>query len=138
MINVFIDLQVVGYIKELKSKDPGIFAWEIRDRLLADGVCDKYNVPSVSSISRILRNKIGASASGIHHHHHHHHQVTPPSTFLQFNSFQFVMGRNGWLIVAMSLVAALREAAPSDAAPAATAPGVGQQRRTTSDARSGA
>ena len=23
-----------------------------RDRLLADGVCDKYNVPSVSSISR--------------------------------------------------------------------------------------
>ena len=50
-----------------------------RDRLLADGVCDKYNVPSVSSISRyneaykeiqdkflhslisrILRNKIGS------------------------------------------------------------------------------
>ena len=49
----------MGYIKELKIKDPGIFAWEIRDRLLADGVCDKYNVPSVSSISRILRNKIG-------------------------------------------------------------------------------
>merc|ERR1712080_54676 len=49
-----------GFIKELKQKDPGIFAWEIRDRLLADGVCDKYNVPSVSSISRILRNKIGS------------------------------------------------------------------------------
>ncbi|KAG1665011.1 Paired box protein Pax-1 [Nymphon striatum] len=52
--------KVVSYIKELKQKDPGIFAWEIRDRLLADGVCDKYNVPSVSSISRILRNKIGS------------------------------------------------------------------------------
>jgi len=52
--------KVVGFIKELKVKDPGIFAWEIRDRLLADGVCDKYNVPSVSSISRILRNKIGS------------------------------------------------------------------------------
>jgi len=52
--------KVVGFIKELKQKDPGIFAWEIRDRLLADGVCDKYNVPSVSSISRILRNKIGS------------------------------------------------------------------------------
>ncbi|KAK3930025.1 LOW QUALITY PROTEIN: Paired box protein Pax-9 [Frankliniella fusca] len=56
--------RVVHYIKGLKSKDPGIFAWEIRDRLLSDGVCDKYNVPSVSSISRILRNKIG-SLSGV-------------------------------------------------------------------------
>ncbi|KAL7873230.1 hypothetical protein AOLI_G00123010 [Acnodon oligacanthus] len=50
---------VVKSIREYKQADPGIFAWEIRDRLLADGVCDKYNVPSVSSISRILRNKIG-------------------------------------------------------------------------------
>lgn len=50
---------VVKSIREYKQSDPGIFAWEIRDRLLADGVCDKYNVPSVSSISRILRNKIG-------------------------------------------------------------------------------
>ena len=47
--------KVVNYIRELKQKDPGIFAWEIRDKLLSDGVCDKYNVPSVSSISRILR-----------------------------------------------------------------------------------
>ena len=50
---------VVQAIKEYKIRDPGIFAWEIRDRLLSDAVCDKYNVPSVSSISRILRNKIG-------------------------------------------------------------------------------
>ena len=50
--------KVVNYIRELKQKDPGIFAWEIRDKLLSDGVCDKYNVPSVSSISRILRNKL--------------------------------------------------------------------------------
>ncbi|KAJ8288707.1 hypothetical protein COCON_G00013660 [Conger conger] len=50
---------VVKNIREYKQGDPGIFAWEIRDRLLGDGVCDKYNVPSVSSISRILRNKIG-------------------------------------------------------------------------------
>ncbi|CAJ0943205.1 unnamed protein product [Ranitomeya imitator] len=50
---------VVKHIREYKQGDPGIFAWEIRDRLLADNVCDKYNVPSVSSISRILRNKIG-------------------------------------------------------------------------------
>lgn len=49
--------KVVAYIRQLKLNDPGIFAWEIRDRLLSDGVCDKFNVPSVSSISRILRNK---------------------------------------------------------------------------------
>ncbi|XP_036943375.1 paired box protein Pax-1 [Acanthopagrus latus] len=54
---------VVKSIRDYKQGDPGIFAWEIRDRLLADGVCDKYNVPSVSSISRILRNKIGTVES---------------------------------------------------------------------------
>ncbi|XP_023239307.1 paired box protein Pax-1-like [Centruroides sculpturatus] len=72
--------KVVAYIRELKQKDPGIFAWEIRDRLLADGICDKYNVPSVSSISRILRNKIGVSGhlnghcfvdSAVKDHHRH-------------------------------------------------------------------
>ena len=36
-----------------------MFAWEIRDRLIEDNVCDKQTAPSVSSISRILRNKIG-------------------------------------------------------------------------------
>ncbi|XP_044746838.1 paired box protein Pax-1 [Coccinella septempunctata] len=61
--------KVVAYIKQLKQKDAGIFAWEIRDRLLSDGICDKYNVPSVSSISRILRNKIG---SLVHHPAPHH------------------------------------------------------------------
>ena len=50
---------MVGKIREYKQRDPGIFAWEIRDKLLQERVCDKYNVPSVSSISRILRNKIG-------------------------------------------------------------------------------
>lgn len=55
--------KVVSYIRELKQKDPGIFAWEIRDKLLVDGICDKYNVPSVSSISRILRHKIGINTT---------------------------------------------------------------------------
>lgn len=54
--------KVVDHIKSLKQRDPGIFAWEIRDRLIADGICDKYNVPSVSSISRILRNKFGCQS----------------------------------------------------------------------------
>ncbi|CAH1242717.1 PAX5 [Branchiostoma lanceolatum] len=32
-----------------------MFAWEIRERLLADRVCTEDNLPSVSSINRILR-----------------------------------------------------------------------------------
>lgn len=49
----------------LKVKDPGIFAWEIRDKLIGDGVCDKFNVPSVSSISRILRHKVFTSSCDV-------------------------------------------------------------------------
>ncbi|CAI4226884.1 unnamed protein product [Auanema sp. JU1783] len=52
--------KVVEHIRYLKCSDPGLFAWEIRDRLVTDGICDRANVPSVSSISRILRNKPNA------------------------------------------------------------------------------
>jgi len=65
---------VVKHIKVLKEKDPGIFAWEIRDKLLTDGICDKFNVPSVSSISRILRNKIHTGHPGF--------SVSPPGGFV--------------------------------------------------------
>lgn len=70
--------KVVSYIRELKQKDPGIFAWEIRDRLIHEGVCDKNNVPSVSSISRILRNKLGAiSQSMVTSHHSLYNSIYP-------------------------------------------------------------
>uniref|UniRef100_A0A669PNV8 Paired box 3 n=2 Tax=Phasianus colchicus TaxID=9054 RepID=A0A669PNV8_PHACC len=46
-------------IEEYKRENAGMFSWEIRDRLLKDGVCDRNTVPSVSSISRILRSKFG-------------------------------------------------------------------------------
>ncbi|BES92038.1 RNA polymerase II regulatory region sequence-specific DNA Hypothetical protein [Nesidiocoris tenuis] len=42
-------------IEQYKRDSPGIFSWEIRDRLIKDGVCDKNSAPSVSSISRLLR-----------------------------------------------------------------------------------
>ena len=48
---------VVTKIEEYKQENPSIFAWEIRDRLLHEGACDKSNVPSVSSINRIVRTR---------------------------------------------------------------------------------
>uniref|UniRef100_A0A1I8ERB9 Paired domain-containing protein n=1 Tax=Wuchereria bancrofti TaxID=6293 RepID=A0A1I8ERB9_WUCBA len=48
---------VVEYIHFLKLRQPRIFAWEIREQLLRNKICQKNNLPSVSSISRILRNK---------------------------------------------------------------------------------
>ncbi|CAL1526636.1 unnamed protein product [Lymnaea stagnalis] len=52
---------VVRKILDLKQQNPSIFAWEIRDQLLAQRVCDDTTIPSVSSINRILRN---ATSSG--------------------------------------------------------------------------
>ena len=39
---------VVKRISDYKRECPSIFAWEIRDRLLSEGVCNNDNVPSVS------------------------------------------------------------------------------------------
>ncbi|XP_075234682.1 paired box 6 protein twin of eyeless [Lycorma delicatula] len=47
---------VVTKIADYKRECPSIFAWEIRDRLLSEGVCTNDNIPSVSSINRVLRN----------------------------------------------------------------------------------
>ncbi|KAK7094834.1 paired box protein 6 homolog [Littorina saxatilis] len=54
---------VVAKIEELKRDNPTMFAWEIRDRLLSEGVCTQANVPSVSSINRILRNRAAERAA---------------------------------------------------------------------------
>ena len=40
----------------MKSENPALFAWEIRDQLLGQRICDPNSIPSVSSINRILRN----------------------------------------------------------------------------------
>ncbi|CAF0792474.1 unnamed protein product [Brachionus calyciflorus] len=47
---------VVAKIADYKRECPSIFAWEIRDRLLNENVCNQDNIPSVSSINRVLRN----------------------------------------------------------------------------------
>ncbi|KAG6449282.1 hypothetical protein O3G_MSEX005949 [Manduca sexta] len=44
---------VVDAIAAYKRENPTMFAWEIRDRLLSEGICSQDNVPSVSSINRL-------------------------------------------------------------------------------------
>uniref|UniRef100_A0A3Q3JW63 Paired domain-containing protein n=1 Tax=Monopterus albus TaxID=43700 RepID=A0A3Q3JW63_MONAL len=42
--------RVVQMILSLKLTNPTMFAWEIRDRLLLERVCDHDSVPSISSL----------------------------------------------------------------------------------------
>ncbi|XP_061582026.1 paired box protein Pax-5-like [Cololabis saira] len=49
---------VVQRILQLKHNTPTMFAWEIRDRLVLEQVCDHNSAPSISSINRIIRNKV--------------------------------------------------------------------------------
>ncbi|KOB72406.1 Shaven [Operophtera brumata] len=57
---------VVDAIAAYKRENPTMFAWEIRDRLLSEGICSQDNVPSVSSINRIVRNKAAEKAKHAH------------------------------------------------------------------------
>uniref|UniRef100_T1IUP7 Paired domain-containing protein n=1 Tax=Strigamia maritima TaxID=126957 RepID=T1IUP7_STRMM len=54
---------VVGKIEQYKRENPTIFAWEIRERLISEGVCTNNTAPSVSSINRILRNRAAERAA---------------------------------------------------------------------------
>lgn len=47
---------VVKKILRIKQDNPAMFAWEIRDQLLSQRICDPTSIPSVSSVNRILRN----------------------------------------------------------------------------------
>ncbi|GAB6027982.1 Paired box protein Pax-5 [Chamberlinius hualienensis] len=46
---------IVKKIMRYKNENPSMFAWEIRDQLVTQQVCDQRAIPSVSSINRILR-----------------------------------------------------------------------------------
>ncbi|XP_043194533.1 paired box protein Pax-5-like isoform X4 [Amphibalanus amphitrite] len=75
---------VVDAIAKYKRENPTMFAWEIRDRLLAENVCNQDNVPSVSSINRIVRNKAAEKVRGSHggsgqSHQQHGHTGGLPS-----------------------------------------------------------
>ena len=45
-------------IDEYRSMYPGMFSWEIRERLLLDKFCTRETLPSLSSISRMMKNKL--------------------------------------------------------------------------------
>ncbi|KZC08650.1 Segmentation protein paired [Dufourea novaeangliae] len=49
--------EVEARIEDYKRDNPGIFSWEIRDRLIKEGICDRTSAPSVSAISRLLRGR---------------------------------------------------------------------------------
>lgn len=44
-------------IKQYTQQQPGLYSWEIRERLVQENVCSRENIPSLSSISRLLKNK---------------------------------------------------------------------------------
>lgn len=56
---------VVRKILQLKKENPSIFAWEIRDYLLSQRICDDQSIPSISSINRILRNAGAFNSDGV-------------------------------------------------------------------------
>lgn len=49
--------EIENRIEDFKKENPGIFSWEIRDRLIKEGICDRSTAPSVSAISRLLRGR---------------------------------------------------------------------------------
>ena len=55
--------EVVSKIESYKKDNPTIFAWEIREKLISEGVCNQNTAPSVSSINRILRNRAAERAA---------------------------------------------------------------------------
>ena len=44
-------------IEQLAKQQPGLYSWEIRDRLVQENICSRENIPSLSSISRLLKRK---------------------------------------------------------------------------------
>lgn len=52
-------------IEEYKRENPGMFSWEIRDRLLKDGHCDRSTVPSGEKAAEPAECAGGCRALGI-------------------------------------------------------------------------
>ena len=50
-----VSCEVKNKIEEYRRTAPGIFSWEVKEKLVADGLCTKENLPPLTVISRMLR-----------------------------------------------------------------------------------
>ncbi|XP_029211518.2 paired box protein Pax-3-B-like [Acropora muricata] len=50
-----VSSEVKNKIEEYRRTAPGIFSWEVKEKLVADGYCTKENLPPLTVISRLLR-----------------------------------------------------------------------------------
>ncbi len=49
--------EIAKRIEAFVLEQPDMFSWEVRDRLLLEGVCVKANLPSMEAISKLLKSK---------------------------------------------------------------------------------
>ncbi|KAH8412884.1 hypothetical protein KR009_006448 [Drosophila setifemur] len=49
--------EIENRIEDYKRTTPGMFSWEIREKLIREGICDRITAPSVSAISRLVRGR---------------------------------------------------------------------------------
>lgn len=49
--------EITKRIEAFVLEQPDMFSWEVRDRLLLEGVCVKANLPSMEAISQLLKSK---------------------------------------------------------------------------------
>ncbi|KAH8263162.1 hypothetical protein KR044_005289 [Drosophila immigrans] len=61
--------EIESRIEEYKRSNPGMFSWEIRDKLIREGICDRSMVPSVSAISRLVRGRDATGHDSLDHDH---------------------------------------------------------------------
>ena len=50
-----VSTEVKNKIEEYRRATPGIFSWEVKEKLVADGYCTKESLPPLTVISRMLR-----------------------------------------------------------------------------------
>lgn len=56
--------EIESKILDMRKNEPSILGWQIKEKLIELGMCDKNNAPSISSISRLCRGGGGLSESG--------------------------------------------------------------------------